>query len=353
MPPQEPQSAAPTPTEPRRDQGLHAPRGALGFLESPRRFTPLRIAVQVVGFAIGVALLVWCISIALDKADAEQWRRLRDAGAQPIILLLAFTLFTVVCNGLAFWVTLLPLKRLRAADLVAVNAVATFLAYLPFKLGALARVVIHHRRDHVPFRDIVAWMAGYSALSLATLLPLVAVGALRQRFDLVSIALGILLVALANACAIALGRISRSQRWLATLSMGSWRIVQRPTPVGACALVKIGDVAVHAARFTVAASVLAIDLSLDRAVVYALAYFLLGVLSPVGMVGIREGGLVIGGAALFNLDEDAARDLSRLVLLVTASEVAAIIPLALAGAAWLRVDRLFFARRRANATPRA
>ena len=60
----------------------------------------------------------------------------------------------------------------------------------------------------------------------------------------------------------------------------------------------------------------------------------------------REGGLVILCTTLFHLDDDASSDLSRLVLLVTATEVAAIVPLALLGAAWLRLDRLFFASRR-------
>ncbi len=334
--------------------GLRSPRGALAMLESPRRFTPLRIAVQAIGFLIGVALLVWCVSLALDKADAEQWERLRRAGFGPAALLLGLTVFTVALNGAAFWMTLLPLRRLKLIDLIAVNAIATFLAYLPFKLGAMARVLIHRRRDHLPFREIIAWMAGFSALSLATLLPLVIVGGLRPRIDATTVALGLGGVVAANGLGVALGRLSERWAWLAALSMGSWRVVRNPGTVGACMLAKLSDIAVHVARFTVAASVLGIDLSLDRAVLFALAYFLLGVLSPVGMVGIREGGLVIGGAALFALDEAARENLARLVLLVSASEVVAIIPLALAGAAWLRVDRLFFGLRdRSGVSPPA
>lgn len=326
-------------------EGLHSPRGALALLETPRRFTPLRIAVQVVGFIIGVAMLVWCVSLALGKADAAEWQRLRAAGFAPAALLLTLTLVTVVFNGLAFWFTLLPLRRLRAIDLVAVNALATMLAYLPFKLGALARVLIHRRRDHVPFKDIIAWLAGYSALSLATLIPLVLAFALRPHLDAITIALALAGVFAANALGVALGRASQRLPWLAALSLGSWRVVRHPAPVALCAVSKLADVGVHAARFTVAAGVLGLTLPLDRAVVFALAYFLLGVLSPVGMVGIREGGLVLGGAALFALDEAARTDLARLVLLVSASEVLAIIPLALIGAAWLRVDRLFFGSR--------
>ncbi|MBL0921262.1 MAG: hypothetical protein IBJ10_03930 [Phycisphaerales bacterium] len=323
---------------------MHSPRGALAMLETPRRLTPLRIAVQVVGFAIGVALLVWCVALAVGKADPEQWSRLRASGWAPAAWLLGLTLFTVVFNGLAFWVTLLPLRRLKPADLIAVNALATMLAYLPFKLGALARVVIHRRRDNVPFRDIIAWLAGYSALSLATLVPLVVVVGLRPRLDALTVGLALAGALAANGAGVALGRLSERRTWLAALSMGSWRVVRHPAPVAMCAGAKLADVAVHAARFTVAAGALGIDLSLDRAVVFALAYFLLGVLSPVGMVGIREGGLALGGAALFALDEAARADLARLVLLVSASEVVAIVPLAFLGGAWLRVDRLLWKR---------
>lgn len=338
--------------EPGAAEGLRSPRGPLAMLETPRRLTPLRIVVQVVGFGIGVSLLVWCVSLALGKADAAQWARLRDAGLGPAALLLGLTVGTVVINGMAFWATLLPLRRLKLIDLIAVNAIATFLAYLPFKLGAMARVLIHRRRDHMPFRDIIAWMAGFSALSLATLLPLVVVGGLRPRIDATTLALGLGGVAAANALGVALGRLSERWTWLAALSMGSWRVVRHPGTVGGCALLKLSDIAVHVARFTIAADVLGIDLSLDRAILFALAYFLLGVLSPVGMVGIREGGLVIGGTALFALDDAARESLARLALLVSASEVAAIIPLALAGGVWLRVDRLFFGGRlRVGATP--
>ena len=59
------------------------------------------------------------------------------------------------------------LKRLGAIEIIAVNSLCTFLAVLPFKISVLARAAIHHKRDGVTFRQIVAWFAGITVMGLA------------------------------------------------------------------------------------------------------------------------------------------------------------------------------------------
>lgn len=343
----DPNSSQPPPER----AGLHAPGALLGTIESPRRLTPLRIGVQVAGTIIALGLLGWCIALAREHTTPEQLDRLRHAAPSAIAGLAGIAILSVVLNGLGFWVTLLPLRRLRAIDLVATNALATFLAYLPFKLGAFLRFVIHHRRDGVPFRQIVPWLAGYSALSLATLLPLCLVGALRPTIDGLWVVAAASLVLAANGAAVLLGRLSARWPWLGAMSLGSWRIVRAPGPVAGCMVVKTLDVGCHAARFVLAAGILGVDLAPDRAILYALMYFLFGVFSPVGMMGVREGGVVIGGVALFGMNEAAQAELAQLLLIVSATEAVTLVPLALLGAAWLRLDRLLL---RGGATrPRA
>ena len=330
---------APTPTgDDTTRAGLRAPKGPLGFLEQPRRITPLRLIVQIVGTAIAIAALVWCVRLALAETSLDELRALLRSGRTELALLALLTIASVCANGLGFWITLRPLRRLHAPDVIAVNAVASFLSYLPFKLSALARVLIHRRRDDVPFRDIVPWLAAYSALSLATLLPLALLAAWRGAIDTLWLALALLIVGAANACAVALGRVSERTPLLATLSLGSWRIVRHPQPVVGCALTKIADVAISAARFLVAAAFLNVALPLDQAILYALVFFLIGVASPVGSLGLREGGVILMGVALL---DDAQRDtLARLVLTVSASEALTLIAL-LPLAAWkLRLDKL-------------
>lgn len=337
MPDEQPQRPAPD-----ADGGLRAPAGALGFLERPRRLTPLRVAAQIVGFAVAVVLLVWCARLAFADTTFDELRALLRAGRAELAFLALLTLASVVANGLGFWVTLRPLRTLPAHDVVAVNAIASFLSYLPFKISALVRVLIHRRRDHVPFRDIIPWLAAYSALSLATLLPLAALAVARPRIDALWLALALVIVGACNGAAIVLGRLSESNRGLAALSLGSWRIVRRPSPVIGCALAKSADVVVIAARFTVAASFLSIALPLDQAVFFALVFFLLSVLSPVGSLGVREGGVVLLGVAVL---DDAQRDtLARLVLTVSASEALTLLVLAPLGAWVIRLDRVLLAR---------
>lgn len=327
-----------TPSPERPHEGLQSPHGVLAAME-PRRPRPLRLALQGVGFLLCIGIFAWCLSLALSGDRGEQMERLRSASPLALAALAGLTAASIAANGFAFWVTLLPLKRLRLRDLIATNAIASFLAFLPFKLGAVSRVVIHRRRDDLPFRTLVPWFAAYAALSLATLVPLSALALVRPRIDALWVVMGAALVLGANGAGVALGRLSERVPLLARLSFGSWRVVREPGVVGAMIVAKLVDSAIHACRFLVAASILGVDLSVGRATLYSLAYFLIGVLSPAGMLGLREGGVVFLGVAS-DLKEGAA----RVALLVTAAEAVTLVPLAIGAAIYLRVDRLLLRR---------
>src|SRR5690606_21428503 len=114
-----------------------------------------------IGFLVGLALLGWCVSIALSPENREQLDRLADAGWRPIALLVVLSGLSLALNGAIFWLVLLPARRLRAADVIATNALATFLAYLPFKISLIVRALIHQRRDRVPLVLLGAWMSAF------------------------------------------------------------------------------------------------------------------------------------------------------------------------------------------------
>lgn len=333
----------PASTEQSRE-GLHAPHGVLTAMET-RRPRTLRLVLQSVGFLLCIAIFGWCISLALSGDRGEQLERLRNASPLALAALAGLAAASVATNGVAFWVSLRPLRRLPLRDVIATNAIATFLAFLPFKLGAISRVLIHRRRDDVHFKELVPWFAAYAALSMATLLPLSALALLRPTLDGVWLAIAAALVLTTNAIGFALGRLSERVPLLAKLSLGSWRIVREPGAVAGVMASKLVDSVIHAGRFLVAASILGVDLSAGRAALYSLAYFLIGVFSPVGMLGLREGGVVALGGA-----QDFAEDASRIALLVTAAEALILIPLALGAAAYLRVDRLLLRRRPVSAS---
>ncbi len=325
-------------------KGLQTPHGPLGLLERPRRLTPLRLTAQILGFAIGIALLVWCVSLAFSPDTRAELQRLRDADAELIAALFILTAVSAAINGLAFWITSRPVHRLRLADVIAVNTLASFLAYLPFKLGALVRVAIHRRRDHMPFRDLLAWLAAFSALSLATFLPLILVTLLRPRIDAIWGALAAIAIIACIAIGVALSRLAQRTPWLAKLSLGAWRVTRHPAVCSALAITKVADIAVHAARFAIAAHIFGAPLPAARAALCALAYFLIGSVSPVGMLGLREAGIVLLPA------DFSAETMARLVLTLSAIEAIALASLAPITVLWLG-PRSLIAGRHAPLTP--
>jgi hypothetical protein len=103
----------------------------------------VRLCVQALGFVLALVLLGWCIRAALSEENREQLERLGNASAGQVLLLLGLSAATLLLNGLLFWVTLRPVQRVPVVDHLATNALATFLALLPFKLGTLVRVAIN------------------------------------------------------------------------------------------------------------------------------------------------------------------------------------------------------------------
>lgn len=292
-----------------------------------------RLALQALGFAVGVALLAWCANEAFAGPRREELRRLLAAPLWQPGALIGLAVVSAAINGAAFWGVLRPLRRLRLSDVVAVNFVASFLAFLPFKLGAVFRIGVHHRRDGVPMRDIVAWLGAFAALSLAALGPMLLALFWRREIDLwwgVSTVLG---VAGAIGVGMLLARLARSRAWLRHASLGSYRIVDRPGPGVWCAGCKLLDTGVHAARFLLAAYIFGIGLPPDRAMFYAAVYFLLGSASPAGMLGVRETGVVLLGLG------ESSQQLAQLVITLSATEALAYAITCLPALGWLARKR--------------
>lgn len=336
---------SPSPTAPRR---------------SAARST-LRITIQVAGFLLGLTMLGWCVSKALEPGNQEQFAKLAGAPAGAILGMLGLTGASILLNGVIFWATLRPVRRLRAVDVVAVNALATFLAYLPFKLSAVTRVVIHNRRDGVPVALIGAWFAAVAGVLIVALLPPVLASLWRPGIDgawigatgggVVMLACAVMIIArffrgdrgIDRVHAIldplrlrVAQRFLRSKLWL-HLHEG-FTILSSPGVVAGTVGLRLADAGVQAARLVLAASILGQTLPVEQAVIVSVAYFLIGVVSPTGMLGFREGGAAgLAGALAFAASEQFA----AVVLLVGAAEAVVNLAGAALGLAWLRPDRLF------------
>ncbi|MDX2115833.1 MAG: hypothetical protein SFZ24_09495 [Planctomycetota bacterium] len=301
-----------------------------------RPWTPGRIAAQILGVAVGAALLIWAIRLAISGDNARALQALKDAPLSEFIILAALTLAGLVLNGLMFWVTLRPVHTLSPINVIITNAIATFLSILPFKISLVTRVLIHRQRDGVPLRLLIGWVAAMGALGLAVLLPFIAASLIRPALDLWwwTIALGG--GAAGSAAGVYLGRLADRLTILKPLSFGSYVIVRHVSAVVGHAALRLLDVAVLAGRFLAGALIVDIALPIDQAVLLATTYFGLSVLTPAGTLGFREMGVAALGMSQ-GLDEAS---IAMLALVVTAAELLVSAAVALPGAAVLRLDRL-------------
>ncbi|MCC6971817.1 MAG: hypothetical protein IT434_16515 [Phycisphaerales bacterium] len=339
----------------------------------PNRRGPLSIILQLAGFAAGLAMLAWCVREALRPENRDKLERLGDASPTQLAGLIALSLASLAVNALSFRSLLSPVHRLKVPDILAINSLCTWLNYLPFKLGAITRVLIHNRRDAVPVFTIGAWFVALALVMLSVCGPLIAVSLLRPTVDTIWITLSPLGVLVAAAALHLLARFasgdagrSRATRLFSMLTLGLSARPFAQTPVrhaiaGADMLAsphafsatlawRVIDLSLQAARFMLAASVIGHSLSADRALLAALAFFLIGVFSPAGMLGTREGGT----AWLLPLVASSGEDTSwfaAAVLIVGASELITNTACAALGLIYLRPDRLLRSQRSPHASP--
>ncbi len=331
----------------------------------------LRAVFQIGGFVIGIALLVWCVREAFSPENSEQLRTLRRASPSLVAALLALTALSIVLNGLVFWAVLRPVRRLRPVDLVAVNALATFLNYLPFKLSVLSRILIHNRRDGVPVFVIGSWFAAMGAVLIVGVGPLILATLITKQLGAVWLAIAGAGLAGAMFAVVVMARFFSGQRGLdrsiaivdafrmRPLSMliragfvrdlhAGMEMLASPSAVALAVGLRLADTAAQAGRFAIAAHILNQPLGFDQALMYSVTYFAIGVLSPVGMLGFRESGTA-GVAAFVGIADP--RGFMIVPLLVGAAE--AVVNLAGAGAAiaWLRPLRWLMPSRGPKSEP--
>lgn len=330
--------------------------------ERKRARGTVRAVVQVVGFGLCVGVLIWCLKIVLSEDNREALERLRNASPWQVFLLMALASGSIALNGLIFWATIRPVKRLRLPDLIATNAIATFLSYLPFKVSVIARWTIHNRRDGVPMLAIGTWFLVVIGLMLVTIAPM-GLALVRPEgaggWWWLVVLLG---VAVAHTLAMYAARFVRGERGLARLRRlglpesiagresfrhlhdGADMAGDRTTTLVAAAA-RLADVAGFGLRFWIAAHIVGIDLGVQDALLIGLAYFVMGVVSPFGTAGTREvaaiGAAAAAGVAAAGSQREA---LLTAILVVSASEAATSFLGAGFGMAWLRADRLLLRR---------
>lgn len=332
----------------------------------------LRLIVQLIGFVVALLLLGWTVRVALSEENRAQLERLGEATPGEIVGLMALSAVYVVLNGLTFWAVLWPERRLKPLDVIAVNGLSTFMAYLPFKMSIVTRVIIHNRRDGVPVLTIGAWTVAVAALMLATVAPLGLVSAWRQRVDALWVVLSLGGVAACVGLVLGVSTYFAGERGLARIHvlfdrLGSslvnralrsepfarlhsgFGMLAHPRAVWCATGLRLLDLAAQGGRFWIAAAVLGTPIGADEAMLMGVTYFLVGAVSPVGQLGTREAATVALAAAMgVTMDGRGAEGMAAVALFITGTESVVLIFGAGFAAAWLRADRLLTGRRAAR-----
>jgi hypothetical protein len=311
-------------------------------LRASGRYTPGKVAFQLVGLAVSIGLLVWLISLALSEENRAAWRNLAEASLLELSVLFGATLASIVFNGLIFWSLIRRHHRLSALELVAVNALSTLLASLPFKLGVLIRGLIHHRRDGLPFKFLIGWFAAVAVLGVAVFVPLAGLSLWRRDTDVAWWVGAVVVFVASHGVAMAVARHAQREgwapRWLRRASLGAHGFLLAPGTLALHAAMRALDIVSLAGRFLAAAWVLGISFDAENAVLLGCTFFLLSVLAPTGNLGVREAGTTALAAAV-GLD---LSEIGALVLVVSATEVLVALVVSLPSAAFLRLDRILF-----------
>lgn len=296
--------------------------------EAAALLAPRRLAVQLAGFAVGAALLVWIIRKAIGEGE---WDRVLHAAPLLVAGLIACTLTSAATNGTIFFVTVRPLKRIGFWDLQRLNVVATLLNYAPIRLGAVTRVLYHLRVDGLGLLQIGAWFSlvggimilGIASCGLATIV--------RPELDWMWALLVAGQLLLGGGAIRILGSIplvARHGRGIDAMTIDRWSLW------GAITLRTI-DLAAFAGRMALAAAILEIHLEPRHTVLLALVAMTASLI-PFGRVGFREFCVAVAAQRLGMLAGDVEANMNQLALIESAGEVMVFVPLGLLELGWLR-----------------
>jgi len=290
--------------------------------------SPSKIAVQLCGFAVGLALLAWCIKGAIEKGG---WDRLAEAEVGLVAGMLACTLLSAFLNGTMFWITIRPLKHPGFWNLQWLNFVGNLLNYAPVRLGAIARVLYHLRVDRLSLLQIGSWFAflGY-VLALAVGSCLLAT-LIRGKIDWLWAVLVLGQMALGGL----LTRVIVGNRLLARYGQGVDRIVADHRAVWGAIGLRLADLAAYSGRMAIAMAILGIELPTSHVIILALVA-LAASLIPFGRLGFREFCVAITAQRLSMLAADVESNMQQLALVESAGEALVFIPLGTVALLWYR-----------------
>ena len=275
--------------QPSSDQGEHVmpPLATMSAKNTARK-----IILQITGFALGVALIAWCVWGAAK--DPEGWQRLREASSASLIGLLLCSLASIMISGLTFWIAARPVQTLGVQDQQWINALASMLNYAPVRLGMFVRAAYAIKVDHLRAVELVAWFASVAFTFVVALLAITAGTLAWIQFGAWTFFPTLIIIAMLGGF---------SGRWCATLRMvqkraqGLERLITNPTALWGSIALHILDLFFATGRVLLAIQILDLPLNLAQTCLISMASFAAS-LNPLGRLGFREAAVALTAGAL-------------------------------------------------------
>jgi hypothetical protein len=284
-----------------------------------------------VGFAIGLALLIWCIRTAVSQGD---WQVVGQADPLLVAGLVGCTVVSQFANGALFWLVIRPVQPLRLWDMQFLNLTTGVLNYAPIRAGLIARIAYHIRVDRMPLLRIGAWFLALGYTMALTIGACVAATIVRPQFDLIWAGVLVGLLILGGLLTLAF----MSQPLIKQVGRGMDQMLGRPACLWGAIAWRLLDVAAFAGRMACAVAILGLELPPADVLLLAFATLVLS-LNPLGRIGFREAGVAIVAQMLVASDltpDQIAGEMATLALVDSAGEALVIIPFGLMCLLWYR-----------------
>lgn len=310
------------------------------------RITPARAVVQLIGFACGIALLIWCGRIALSDQNRVYLERIGSSSWFDIAALLGLCVASLIANGMLFVVVIRPLYRVHALSMCATNALATFLNNFPFKVSILSRFLIHARRDRLAVTTVFAWLAAAAGIIFAVLIPPMVATMLSPKVDAkwwgftcagLVVCVGSLIVISKWLVRILSGAVESASAFVKPLARvrEAPAMTSVPTSVIGGVCMRVIDTVLIAFRFALAAKMAGVESRPETIVLASSLYFLIGAITPAGALGARDGG-TLGVLKFLPSAGVITSEFAVVILTVTAAEFVVNLCAAAVSALYLR-----------------
>lgn len=301
--------------------------------ETPREqlLSPRKLVVQVLGFLIGVALLGWCISIAISGGD---WSKIADAHPLLIAGLIICTLASFGANGVMFWLVIRPIQHVGFWNMQWLNFVTGILNYAPIRAGLIARIAYHLRVDRMSLLRVGAWLAALAYSLALTLGACIAGTIVWPKLDLIWVAIvgGQLLLGGWLTWAI------MGHPLVTRFGRGMDQMLRVPSCLWGAIGLRLVDIGAFVGRMACAVAILDLDLAATDIVLLGFAALALS-LNPLGRTGFREMAVAFVASRLLGGDLDSAQvdsSMAQLALVESAGEALVAIPAGAVCLLWYR-----------------